>query len=360
MHQGKLKLIHVVRRYGPVGGMERYVWEVTQELRNLGHEVLVLCEVCMAEIPEGVTVVELGVCAPRPRWLALLRFGKRVADWLVKHPQPGSLIHSNERLSCHDVTTFHGPPFATIFERPWWRWLSIRVAMQLFLERRELTVASRIVPNSQFIKQQLADYYPAMRDKLTEPVVPGVVSPSVRAARIVPQDGGVIGFVGKEWQRKGLPFASEIVKRLRISRPNLKFRVIGPAVENVQSLFDDPVNDQLLGWSNVAHYAEFDVLLHPAKAEPYGMVISEAMAACVPVVISDMCGAAPQVGAEAGAVLSLNAGTDAWVNEVDKQLKRSTAVPQFVRSWREVAQEYEIIYRGIGDGCYAKTRSSVE
>lgn len=360
MRQRKLKLIHVVRRYGPVGGMERYVWEVTHELRNLGHEVLVLCEVCMSEMPEGITVVELGERAPRPRWLALLRFGKHVAKWLAEHPQPDSLIHSNERLSHHDVTTFHGPPFATIFERPWWRWLSIRVAMQLFLERRELSVARCIVPNSQFIKRQLAKYYPAMQDKLTEPVVPGVVSQTVRAARIVPPDGGVIGFVGKEWQRKGLPFAVEVVKQLRVTRPNLKFRVIGPADADVRHLFVGSENDQLLGWSNVAHYAEFDVLLHPAKAEPYGMVISEAMAACVPVVISNMCGAAPQVVAEAGGVLSLDAGIDAWVREVERQLRRNTAVPQFVRSWREVAQEYEIIYRSISDNSNAKIQGSAD
>jgi UDP-glucose:(heptosyl)LPS alpha-1,3-glucosyltransferase len=200
-----LRVLHVVRRYGPVGGMERYVWEVTRELRDLGHEVLVICEVCMAEKPAGIRVVELGTCRPRPRWLALLRFGNHVATWLAQHPQPGSLIHSNERLSRHDITTFHGPPFATIFDKPWWRWLSIRVAMQLFLERRELSVARYIVPNSQFIKQQLADYYPALQHKLTEPVVPGVVSGVIRPAQVVPADGGVIGFVGKEWQRKGLP-----------------------------------------------------------------------------------------------------------------------------------------------------------
>lgn len=41
-----MQLIHIVRRYGPVGGMERYVWELTLNLRALGHEVLVLCEVC--------------------------------------------------------------------------------------------------------------------------------------------------------------------------------------------------------------------------------------------------------------------------------------------------------------------------
>lgn len=341
----KMKVIHIVRRYGPVGGMERYVWEVTRELRDLGHDVLVICEVCLTEKPEGITVVELGACRPRPRWLALLRFGRHVATWLAEHPQPDSLIHSNERLSRHDVTTFHGPPFATIFDKPWWRWLSIRVAMQLFLERRELAAARYIVSNSEFIKRQLAHYYPQFADKLTEPVVPGVVGGAVRAAPPVPADGGVIGFVGKEWQRKGLPFAAEVIKRLRRTRPHLKFRVVGPAVSDVQHLFNDPGNDQLLGWSTASHYAEFDVLLHPAKAEPYGMVISEAMAACVPVVISDVCGAAPQVSAEAGCVLSLDAGVEVWVDALEQQLARTTAVPQFVRSWREVAQEYETIYR---------------
>ncbi|MFM2407441.1 MAG: hypothetical protein RL358_183 [Pseudomonadota bacterium] len=345
MPDKQMKIIYVVRRYGPVGGMERYVWEVTRELRALGHEVLVICEACLADKPEGITVVELGMCRPRPRWLALLRFGKHVAHWLAEHHQPNSLIHSNERLSEHDVTTFHGPPFATIFDRPWWRWISIRVAMQLFLEHRELRVARYIVPNSQFIKQQLVDYYPEFAHKLTEPIVPGVTGSIIRASRSVPHKGGVIGFVGKEWKRKGLPFAVEIVQRLRASRPELQFQVVGPEPRDIKKLFSSMENNFLLGWNNAAPYNEFDVLLHPAKAEPYGMVISEAMAACVPVVISNLCGAATQVTTEAGSVLPLDAGVNTWCNAVEQQLTRSSPVPKFVRSWREVAQEHLSLYR---------------
>ena len=347
MRDEKMKLIHVVRRYGPVGGMERYVWEVTREVRDLGHEVLVICEVCMAEKPEGITVVELGACAPRPRWLALLRFGKHVATWLAQNPQPGSLIHSNERLSRHDVTTFHGPPFANIFDKPWWKWLSLRVAMQLFLERRELRNAKAIIPNSQIIKEQLAHYYPEFAHKLTEPILPGVAVGVLREPRAVPNDGGVIGFVGQEWKRKGLSFAVEIVTQLRRTRPHLKFRVIGPAVADVQQLFNDPANDQLLGWSDAAHYKEFDVLLHPARAEPYGMVISEAMAARVPVVISDVCGAAPQVNAAAGSVLPLTASVQQWAAAVEAQLSRTEPPPVFVRGWDLVARESVAVYTKI-------------
>jgi len=342
----KLKLLHVVRRYGPVGGMERYVWEITRELRDLGHQVEVLCEICLAEKPQGIVVHELGTIAPRPRWLALLRFGKRVAHWLEANPRLEHVIHSHERLSSHHVTTFHGPPFATVFEKPWWRLISLRVAMQLFLERRELSVAAQIVPNSQFISKQLAHYYPELAHKLTEPVVPGVAATVLRESHRVPAGGGIIGFVGREWQRKGLPLAAEIVAQLRRSRPDLQLCVVGPEVKDVQHLFAGWQGGyRLLGWSDQAHYAEFDVLLHPARAEPYGMVISEAMAARVPVVISDVCGAAAQVTPDAGKVLPLAATIAEWASAVEEQLGRNDDPPRFVRSWQEVALEYEIIYR---------------
>ena len=346
--KNKLKLLHVVRRYGPVGGMERYVWELTQELRDLGHEVEVVCEVCLAEKPPGIEVYELGTIAPRPRWLSLLRFSGRVERWLKGNPHLDWLIHSHERLNCHHITTFHGPPFATVRDKPWWKKVSLRVAMQMYLERRELTVAQFIVPNSNVISTSLAHYYPELAHKLTQPAVPGVTPGIRRKMCEVPLDGGVIGFVGKEWQRKGLPLAVEIIKLLRIQRPRLEFWVVGPAPEKIQHLFDGWQDGyRLLGWSDRSYFADLDVLLHPAKAEPYGMVISEAMAARVPVVISDACGAANQVGADSGKVLSLSDSPATWATAVDQELARSSLPPEFTHGWDQVAKEYEIIYRKI-------------
>lgn len=344
--QKKLHLLHVVRRYGPVGGMERYVWELTLQLQQLGYNVTVICERCHVEKPHGITVHELGEITPRPRWLAALRFDRRVLRWLEANPQLDRLIHSHERISSHDITTFHSSSFRTVFEKPWWQWISLRVAMQLFLERRELTVARYIVPNSQFIKQQLAHYYPELAHKLTEPVIPGVATGVQREPRSVPADGGVIGFIGKEWERKGLVKAVAIVKQLRRSRLNLQLVVVGPATADVQHLFTDWQGGYTLtGWSDQASYAEFDVLLHPAKSEPYGMVISEAMAAKVPVVISDVCGAAAHVTSTSGAVLPLSKLTDTWVEALERQLNRTETVPQFSHSWREVAEEHATLYR---------------
>lgn len=342
-----MKILHVVRRYGPVGGMERYVWEITRELAALGHEVVVICERCHTEKPKSITVHELGEIAPKPRWLSLLRFGKRVAGWLEQHPHSGFVVHSSERLSAHDVTTFHGPPFATVRDKPWWKKISLRIAMQFYLERRELNAARFIVPNSIFIQKQLAHYYPEYAHKLTAPIVPGVAAMPPRTWRAAPADGGIVGFVGKEWQRKGLPLAVQIVAQLRCERPNLELWVVGPQPLEVQHLFADWQGGyKLLGWRGDAeHLQQIDILLHPARAEPYGMVITEAMAAQARVVVSDMCGAMTQVTADAGAVVPLGAPLEQWMDAVRKQLRYDVAPPIYTHGWREVAQEYEVLYR---------------
>ena len=88
-------------------------------------------------------------------------------------------------------------------------------------------------------------------------------------------------------------------------------------------------------------------MLHPAKAEPYGMVISEAMAAAVPVVVSDRCGAAEEVDTVSGSVLSLDEPLEEWVVAVQRQLQREDAPPAYTRNWREVATDYEKIYMAL-------------
>lgn len=344
-----MQIIHIVRRYGPVGGMERYVWETTRELTKLGHQVQVLCERCVVEKPQGIVVHELGTMTYRPRWLYYWRFGRRVEKWLHEHPQPGWLIHSHERVGRHQVTTFHGPPFASVRDKPWWKKISLRVAMLLYMERRELRVAQRIVPNSEIISRQLAHYYPEYAHKLNQSVVPGVLPGVVRTPRSVPQAGGIIGFVGREWRRKGLSLAAEIAAQLRRDRPQLELWVIGPDEREVRHLFANWQGGyRLLGWrSDSSHFREIDVLLHPARAEPYGMVITEAMAAGVPVVVSDACGAVAQVNVEAGEVVALDASVQQWVNAVARQLDRTEAPLSFVRGWDIVAQEYVSVYENI-------------
>lgn len=347
-----LQVLHVVRRYGPVGGMERYVWETTQALAASGAVVEVLCEALHAPVPAGITVHQLGEITRRPRWLSLLRFSRHAAHWLAANPIAGRIIHSHERMGVHHVTTFHGPPFATISERGWWRLASIRVVAQLWLERRELCAPQvrAVVPNSTMIGAQLARYYPCIGARMAEPIAPAVTPGPLRPQRIVPADGGTIGFVGREWKRKGLDIVLRVATLLRRRRPNLTLLVVGPQEAEIHSLLaKSPVPARCPGWADSASfYPEMDVLLHPARAEPYGMVIAEAMAARVPVVISDRCGIAPIVDqGDYGAVIPLSAGLESWLEACDAALSRTRPLPTYDRSWAQVAEEHLTLYRRL-------------
>lgn len=347
-----MNILQVVRRFGPVGGMERYVWELVRELAAMGHRVQIVCEQDLSrETLANVEIHTLGTIRPKPRWLSHIRFSKRVHNWLEQHHRSDMIIHSHERLQDHHITTFHGPPFALIYDQPVWKRLSLRACMNLWLERRELLSpqVQSIVPNSIRIAEQLKSYYPAIEARLTTPVVPGVSPWPKRSDRGVAADAGVIGFVGKEWKRKGLERAIDIVSKLSETRPNLKFVVAGPAKESIQPLFATaPFKYELLGETDVRElYQQFDLLLHPAEKEPFGMVITEALSAGVPVVISDVCGAITEVDDTNGAVLSVDAPIETWAEAADNLLKREDHDISYHRSWNHVAVEYEQLYKSI-------------
>jgi len=257
------------------------------------------------------------------------------------------LVHSHERCGDHHVTTFHSPPFARIREQPWWKRISPRARANLWLECREVCGprVRAVVPNSAMTGTLLRQYYPCIGERLTAPVPPGVATTEKRSERRPPADGGVIGFVGREWRRKGLDIATAIVARLREKRPRLVFIVAGPEPAEVRHLFSEWSGGfRLLGQTESAGlYPGFDLLLHPARQEPYGMVVAEAMAACVPVVISDACGIAPEVTDLHGAVIHTDADMADWIAACDHWL-RIAGVPGYARSWQQVAEEYERIY----------------
>jgi len=341
-----LNIVLVVRRYGPVGGMERYVWEMSREMVALGHQVTILCEQIEAEAaPDGMHIVELGSVAPKPRWLAHLRFSAKVSKWVAAHPSESMIIHSHERTGVHQFSTFHGPPFAAVKNKPWWQRISLRIAANLWLEHREVCGAQvkAVTPNSPLIAHALRQYYPATASRLTAPVTPGVSPIPARPNRQISPTGGIIGFVGKEWKRKGLDIAVAIVAEVRKQRPDLILMVAGPDPDDIRHLFqawDDGF--QLLGETDSTPlYAQFDLLLHPARQEPYGMVIAEARAAGVPVLISDACGIASELDQDA--VLNINASISDWVTAIETKIGQQ--MPSVTRSWKAVAQEQIAMYQ---------------
>ncbi len=345
-----LNIVQVVRRFGVNGGMERYVWELSHALADLNIQVHILCEQSDQNTEhKNIEVHYLNQVTPRPRWLAMLRFSSNVSSWIENNVDSNWIIHSHERTAVHHVSTFHGPPFAHVYNKPWWKRVSIRVTVWLYLERRELCASQvkAILPNSDLILNDLKKMYPCVREILLPPAYPGIEKSSHVARN--KSDKKVILFIGKEWKRKGLEKAERIVKKLRQSDPSIEFWVIGPDKEEIKYLFKSWNSGfRLLGWQDASKFMSLaSLLLHPATSEPYGMAIAEATNYGIPVVVSNQCGIASQVSSRSGSVIDIEANTDEWVDSCLEELNRKVPVLGIGKSWQELAQQYIEIYRQL-------------
>jgi len=128
---------------------------------NLHFSGIALREEALHPHSPEIEVIRVKKARSRPRWLALYRFGlcakKIYLNLLKERPIEKFIVHSHERCDFHHITTFHGPPFAQIREKPFWKRLSIRVLAHLSLERRELLApsVSKVAPNSELIFRSL-------------------------------------------------------------------------------------------------------------------------------------------------------------------------------------------------------------
>lgn len=350
----KFEIVQIVRNWGPVGGMEAYVWHISHELALQNCSITIICEKSHAKnTSNNISVIEIGQLRQKPRWLLYWRFAKHVQEIieslrLNKH----LIIHSHERSISHDITTFHSMPFATIKEKSWWKLISIRVWTYLYMERRELggfkSQPVIVIPVSEVISKAIQKYYPKLKTNLQNAITPGVTTMPTRPFKMIQEHDGTVGFIGKEWKRKGLPLFIKIVKQLKIKRPNLKVLVLGPEKSEVEHLCISDNEIIFRGWQSSADiYQELDLLIHPASSEAYGMVVAEAMSCKVPVVVSDACGAAADVSSDFGSVLSIHSPLEEWVKESERWLRNSSNLPKYNRPWSQVVHEYLFHYQKI-------------
>lgn len=357
-------IVQLVRNWGPVGGMESYVWHLSHALAERHCRITIVCEKAHAQPLTGtIKVIEIGVLPPKPRWVLYWRFANQVEAVVQSIRRQGEcLVHSHERSISHDLTTFHSMPFASIKDKSIWRRLSVRVWAYLRMEARELGAPPYpsvcVVPVSTVIANAIARYYSSVVGQIAAPISPGVMAMAVRPLRIVPDDGGTIGFIGKEWSRKGFALFMHIAKQLQLQRPNLRVLVLGPEEAEVARLCQDyPGNIAFLGWqASEPFFQELDLLIHPAASEAYGMVIAEAMACQVPVLVSDACGAAADVSLGHGQVLSLNNSVSEWAQAAHTLLRNTQAKIGYARPWSHVAAEYETQYQAISLKKYKTTK----
>jgi glycosyltransferase involved in cell wall biosynthesis len=150
------------------------------------------------------------------------------------------------------------------------------------MEQRLLHAADAIVAPSNITRRHICDRYGLTPDSIR--VVPNVLSPE----HIDPEETGRFEsaraiFLGRLAHQKGLDRFLEVARRVRSHIGNAEFHVYGAGYYPVSpgnATFHGP-----LSWEHRNDaFRDASILIVPSRAEPFGMVVLEAMQHRVPVI----------------------------------------------------------------------------
>jgi glycosyltransferase involved in cell wall biosynthesis len=214
-------------------------------------------------------------------------------------------------------------------------------------QRQDIRLAARVIAISRRFGEQLVRDYgvdPARVTLIRNPIDLDELRPVTRAQRDGPWR---LAFVSRMSARKGLDLIVELSHRLADLEGDVTLELVG-----ADTLWSD-YRPLLRGLNNqIAHYhgslsrselaaflADADLLLQPAKYEPFGLTVGEALALGVPVVVTDAVGAAEEVSADCCTVVRADdiGALESGVRAMLDRLKRGEG-PAMSRSARAEAE----------------------
>ena len=309
----------LVKNFVTTGGAERYAVELSTCLLRRGHEVHVYAQRWDPTLVDGMTIYRVpGI--HRPRYLNALLYAFETRR-LVKR-EAYDVIHSHQRTIFHQVLSMHHPCYSisrnrvgpiSQFVGPFKRFANPRHFAYRWLESRQFGCASLryVVAVSEGTKQDILARYD-LASSVVRVIYPGVdsrkMSPEItRQHRIdvrkrygLTEGDIAIIFVGSEFKRKGLRFAIEALGLLRDERVSCKvhFFVLGAGDQreyrHLAERFGIVEQVHFIGlYPHVEHYyAAADICLLPTLSDPFPLVVMEAMAFGLPVIVSKVQGVA--------------------------------------------------------------------
>jgi UDP-glucose:(heptosyl)LPS alpha-1,3-glucosyltransferase len=327
--------------------MESYVWYLSHELIRLGYQVTIICEQCEFEPDKAIRLIVLTASVQRRRWKAMKDFNRRLDQLFQDHPELlGSIIHSHERTAWHHVTTFHGPPMKKTPEFPWYKKFSRRLTYWLNVEYQELCAphVQKVVPVSKMIREELLIQYPESRSRMTKPAYPALAEANPKGFRKCGQLLKLV-FAGKEWKRKGLSKAVEI-SQLLAEKYSVHLDVYGVSADDAPNSLNRSFVTYC-GYQPHIPFDKYDLLIHPAFSEPFGMVVLEALASGCRALVSDRVGAG-EINHEGLCIKSIDTPLSEWAAAASELIDKIPGQLSKFETWVDVAMYHHLsVYKEI-------------
>jgi UDP-glucose:(heptosyl)LPS alpha-1,3-glucosyltransferase len=376
----RLKIAVLNRHFSPTGGgAEKYSIALVELLADR-HDIHVFAQHINHAWP-GVAYHQVSQPVVRPRWLNQLWYAG--ATWWATR-RGFDIVHSHENTWHGNVQTMHVLPVKyNLFHGRQGlayglRWLKLltspRLMVYLWLERQRLSARQprAIVVTSESLAAKVGLAYPASRHaiKVVTPGVDRIVGVAtgeqqlaVRQRLGLPASGKCVLFVGNDYRKKGLTTLLAAMAQLPTScylavvgspKQIPQFKVQAEAAGLASRVF-------FLGALKHMEvvYAAADFLVHPTLEDTFAMVVLEAMAHGLPVVVSGRryCGITSLLTQEVNALILEDPKK---VDELAKSIGRllgdaalrerlMTSGLAFANehSWAAVGDDYDGIYRVV-------------
>ncbi|MFA5859738.1 MAG: glycosyltransferase family 4 protein [Elusimicrobiota bacterium] len=371
-----MKIAYFVPDYTKPGGIERYVRQLARGLAERA-DIHVFTGVVPEDEPSKIVFHKVPMMR-KPFFMQLFTFSHNVTNMILRSEPEFDILHNqgaNARIQ--DVITAHSCHAAWVAHS---RGIGIKEQVKKTLNPLHHVLLAnekynyypgrykKIIAVSQNVKDELVRYHNLPSDDITA-LIPGVdiseFSPdkcsSIRNEcrkrfGLTPEDKVVL-LVANEFRRKGVGEA--ITALSLIGDSALKLYVVGEGDNGYYKLLARRCGvDKQVRFVNqtnriVEYYSSADIFVLPTKYEPTGLVVLEAMACGLPVIISRVAGTSFLVKNENGLVLEdaydsheLAAKIKALVynNAVRESARRLSREKVVKYEWQNIVEDTYKIY----------------
>lgn len=324
----KVALVHW-RLYN-VGGLESRLRNYIDFFHNRGDEVTVFCYKQSPNfyIPEGVSVRQVNLGA-MPKPYRFWYFHNKLQR--LFNPDEFDFSLTLQRTGQQDACLAPGDhlgflkAIGRLVKKP-------KDIVQINLDKISFANSKIIFPCSELVKQNLVELYGVDESKMTTlrpPLNTEKFNSTLRENREelrakFGMSGSKKTFViaSTAHRRKGIPLLLRAFRRLKDFPVELKIA----GKPRVRSRLD---NVEYLGYSKdtAALFTAADFVIHPAKYEPFGQVISESLACGTPVLISENTGWSPELPTAYGHVVN-GFKVDTWVEAIKNIVSDKFSIPE--------------------------------
>ena len=363
--------------YDKQGGISRYVSEISQSM-SYENEVCVLTA-CAKHRPAGIRFEHVPIIW-KPISLRVLSFALGNVFQIRKMKKNGFDVVNSQGAEAvnSDIVTMQSVQKAAFRQFSRERGLAYRILkgfeprnnIVLKIEKNNMKKAKKIIAIAEGVKQDIIRNY-GVEDERIDVIHSGVnldeFNPKnrdkyfeqIRRMHDISFDDTLLLFCGWEFKRKGLKY---IIEALGSFNEQVKLIVVGGADKRryIKDAKRQGVEKRVVfagHQKNIERYfAASDIFVFPTKYEPFGLVITEAMASGIPAVTTRTAGAAELItDGKDGMLLDARVSTKNLVkklgyileNDLAKKMGKNARKTAENYGWDSVAEKTLKTYEGV-------------